>query len=392
MDKIKQGVEALISASISGTARTLPDGLDYEELYTQLKRHGILTIGFDGLVRCQADKNHPVMQRMFKDYIKLMMYSEKQTKAKDRLLEAFEKNGIEHLPLKGCNMKNLYPKPELRHMGDADILIKKEQFPEIEVVMAGLGYEYQRDIKVSHTRNWKSKELYLELHNQLMPDEDSDYLSYFGDGWAKAVHKSGYLYEYKPEDELIFIFTHFAKHFRIGGIGYRQLTDLWVFTNHYKDLDYGYISGELAKIQLDEFFTNTMATVKACFENGEETDVTQLISQFIFNSGNWGSVSSTILSSAVRGKASGDMGKMNAKVYSFFRLLFPSLDSLKMRYTVLSKAPWLLPVVWVMRWIDVLINRRQNISKKLQRSDKVNEKAVSQHQQFFDAVGLSYNL
>ena len=390
MDKIKQGMEALISASISGTARTLPDELDYDELYTQLKRHGLLAIGYDGLVRCGMDKNRPVMQRLFKDYIKLIMHSEKQLRAKNRVLKAFEENGIEHLPLKGCNMKNLYPKSELRQMGDADILIKADKYPQIEEILKQQGFEFVTEVQ--HTRNWKTKELYLELHHQLIPDEDGDYLSYFGDGWSKAIHKSGYFYEYRPEDELIFIFTHFAKHVRIGGIGYRQLIDLWVFTSHYRSLDYEYICTELAKIQLDEFFINTMATVKACFENGEETAVTQLISRFIFNSGNWGTVQSTILSSALRGKASGDMGKLNAKHYAFFRLLFPDFESMKMRYNFLGKAPWLLPFTWVARWIKVILHRRHNISKKIQRSDNVTEETVSQHQQFFDAVGLSYNL
>lgn len=390
MNDIKKAVETLISASITGTKKQLPDNLDYEELYKQLKRHGVLTIGYDGLVRCGADKNHPIMQRLFKDYIKMMMYSEKQLKAKDKLLAAFEENGIEHLPLKGCNLKNLYPKPELRQMGDADILIKAEKYPEIEKILSEQGFETTPGAQ--HTRNWKTNDLYVEMHHQLMPDEDSDYLDYFGDGWSKAIHKNGSLYEYKPEDELIFIFVHYAKHFRIGGIGYRQLMDIWVYTNHYKQLDYSYIKAELAKMQLDEFFDNTLATAKVCFEDEAETDITQLISRFVFSSGNWGSLNSNILSSAVRGKATGTMGGMGAKKYAFFRLLFPPLVSLKVKYTFLDKKPWLLPLVWVIRWFDVLINRRHNISKKMRRSNEVSEEKVLQHQKFFDVIGLSYNI
>ena len=53
---------------------------------------------------------------------------------------AFEKNGIAHMPLKGILMKQLYPRPDMRIMGDADILIRVEQYEKIKPLLEELGF------------------------------------------------------------------------------------------------------------------------------------------------------------------------------------------------------------------------------------------------------------
>ena len=46
---------------------------------------------------------------------------------------------------------------------------------------------------------------------------------------------------------------------------------------------------------------------------------------------------------------------------SIFRTIFLPLRSMKKRYGILSKAPWLLPIMWVVRWIEVLVSRPKHI-------------------------------
>ena len=56
-----------------------------------------------------------------------------------------------------------------------------------------------------------------------------------------------------PEDEFIYLFTHFAKHYRDGGIGCRYVVDLWVFLRNNPTMDPEKIKRELDKLQLREF-------------------------------------------------------------------------------------------------------------------------------------------
>ena len=77
--------------------------------------------------------------------VKMLLRSEHQMRAIDHLFEAFEQNGIVYMPLKGCNIKKLYPKPELRSMGDVDILIHPEDHERIHSVMEEQGFQYIRE-------------------------------------------------------------------------------------------------------------------------------------------------------------------------------------------------------------------------------------------------------
>lgn len=51
------------------------------------------------------------------------------------LLDAFEEEGIDCLPLKGIWMKQFYPDPSLRMMADLDILYRPEQLEKVESVL-----------------------------------------------------------------------------------------------------------------------------------------------------------------------------------------------------------------------------------------------------------------
>ncbi|MDE6797545.1 MAG: hypothetical protein K2J36_05990, partial [Ruminococcus sp.] len=56
-----------------------------------------------------------------------------------------------------------------------------------------------------------------------------------------------------------------------------------------------------------------------------------------------------------------EKGKLGYFIYSAFLPLF----IMKEKYPVLKKAPFLLPVLWVWRWISALITQRDIIILKL---------------------------
>ena len=152
--------------------------------------------------------------------------------------------------------------------------------------MEQLGFESK--IGADHTFNWRNNVMLVELHRRLVPVEDKDYLGYFGNGWSRAKQHSGHRWQYTPEDEFVFIFSHFARHFRFGGVGYRQFTDLWVYLRQYPNMDMAYIKEQMVQLQLDKFFENTLKAISAAFENGKSDDTTNVIADYVFNSGNWG--------------------------------------------------------------------------------------------------------
>ena len=63
-----------------------------------------------------------------------------QAFSQEELLEAFEKEGISVLPLKGILMKRFYPVTSMRMMADLDILYETGRGKEVEAVLTDLGY------------------------------------------------------------------------------------------------------------------------------------------------------------------------------------------------------------------------------------------------------------
>ena len=161
MNVIQEGTICLIKSAITGAAVVLPEQFSLDRSYEMAAKQGFIPLLYEGAIRCGVPKDGALMQKMRLQTYKHMLISEQQMREVARLLETFDQQGIDHMPVKGCNMKALYPKPELRSMGDADILIRREQLPRCGEIMRSLGYKLSQES--DHTDNWQSEKLYVEL-------------------------------------------------------------------------------------------------------------------------------------------------------------------------------------------------------------------------------------
>jgi hypothetical protein len=285
-------------------------------------------------------------------------------------------------------MKRLYPSPELRPMGDADILIRPEQYECIRPVVKKLGYEEQ--VESDHELIWHRKDLHLELHKRLIPSYNKDYYRYFGDGWNQAKVERGTRYTMTCEDEYIYLFTHFAKHYRDGGIGCRHVVDLWVYLRANPALDDGDIRTHLKKLGLLEFYDNILKTIRVWFADGESDGVVDFITEFILSSGSWGAIGSRALSRAVRDSQHTNSSTKGKLAY-ILMILFPGVEMLKDKYTVLKKAPFLLPVIWVIRPFYKILFERKSLKRHEINLATITPENMQTRQQLLNYVGLDYN-
>ena len=385
MNATQQGVICLLKSAITEEAGQLPQDFSLEQAYDLLSKQGLLPLAYQGARNCGISQNEPSMQKMLTHCYQHMVCSERQMRAVQRVMDALEQADIDYLPVKGCNMKHLYPKPELRVMGDADILIRREDFARCAPIMEQLGF--CRKVESDHTDNWSSADLYLELHKSLVPPEDADYHAYYGTGWDKAVQTRSHRYDLSPEDTFIFLFTHFARHYRISGIGCRHVADLFVYRRAYPDLSEDFIRTELKKLKLLTFYENTLRLLSVWFGGEPGDEITELMSAFIFSGGSWGTMEAGLYAQELKKSREKGQGS-GAKRRSWLRALFPPLSAIRNRYPVLKRAPVLLPVMWVIRWLDVLLFSRKKMQKKLQILRKLDDNAILSHQQAMSAVGL----
>ena len=387
MNPTRQGILTLLRSAVTGDALALPRDFDWEEAMVWAKKHQISPLVYEGAVNCGVDRALPQMQTLFQMYCKNLLISEGQLQAIGRLCVAFEEADIDYMPVKGCNMKLRYPKPELRAMGDADILIKLEQYDRIYPIMKELGYE--EELESDHELLWRTKALELELHKRLIPSYNKDYFRYFGDGWQLAKVQTGTRWAMTPEDEYIYLFTHFAKHYRDGGIGLRHVLDLWVYERS-APMDESYIEAELKKLQLLEFRQNIVRLLKAWFCGEAMDEKTAFISDFVFGSGSWGSRENKETASGVRdARDAGSVGK--GKLLRVCKILFPPMLGMKQLYPTLQKAPVLLPVFWVVRWVKTLLFGRDRIQRQKRVLQERSADRIETYQQALHFVGLDFH-
>ena len=243
MNDTHKGIATLLRAGITGEVLSLPYGCSLEDIAKLAKKQGVTPLVLRGAQTCGLDQKSPAIQQMQISYYRHLMIHVNQMQAVQRIFDAFEEAGIPYMPLKGCILKALYPLPELRPMGDADILIRTREHDRIAPIMEGLGFT--RKIENDHVFEWHSVQLHVELHKSLVPPTDEDYFSYYGSGWDLAQKGQGFRHDLSAEDGYIFLFTHFARHYRYGGIGCRHVADLFIYRRAFPELNHKYIAGEL---------------------------------------------------------------------------------------------------------------------------------------------------
>lgn len=384
MTNIQQGIVLLVKSAITGEKYKLPEGFSIEEEETQklIKKHHLMLLVYVGAVNCGISKTLPYMRQLFLYYCKEIVRNEEQMAAVQRVFDVFEEHGIDYLPTKGCVLKSIYPKPEMRKMGDADITIRKEQCAKIDELMPMLGFTPAE--RGEGTVVWNSPALHLELHMHMSSFYNQ---SYYEDAWERVHVVSGHRYAFGVEDQFIHVFNHFAKHYRNGGIGCRQLIDVYVLRLKHPEMDERYIYGEMKKIHLHKFYKNVLALLDVWFEDGTATPVTDQIGEYIFSSGNWGSIKSHAAANQVN-MANESEKKTNFRERAILATVFPNLEFMQERYPFLNKVPYLLPVSWVMRWGRAIRIGQERIPELIQEWKNIEDENVLEYQRRFQMVGL----
>lgn len=384
------GLLLLIKSALTGEVVVVPTDFDIPEAFDTAKVHGITALAYYGACKIGEDTATDTMKRAFASVCKCILADERQRAEISRLFDAFDKRGIKYMPLKGVNLKSLYPNPEMRMMGDADILIAPEQYNDIiRPLMLELGYEEGEES--DHELIWNKSSLHVELHKRLIPSYNKDYYEYFGDGWALAKVKddNSERYSMTDEDEFIYLFTHFAKHYRDSGIGIRHMVDLWVFESHHPNMDKEYTLGELTKLQLDRFYVNIKKTLDTWFGNAKSDEMIDFITDFIFTSGQYGKKQVNIVSSALK-ESKSDMNASEIKRNRLIRSLFPSAEVLTPDYPVLNKAHILLPFIWVIHFFRRVFTKNK-LKNYVRNIKEIDDGKISEYQRQLNYVGLDFN-
>lgn len=374
----------LLRSALSGKAEELGEDFSLLTAMRLTNKHQVYPLLYVGALNCGVSQESMQMQGLFVHVCRVMALSEQQLFETNRLFAAFEEAKLDYMPLKGTLLKAYYPESHLRTMSDVDILIRTEQYSRIKPIMKELGFE--EGVESDHEYHWKSGAVHIELHKRLIPSYNKDLYAYFGEGWEHAipVEGSNFRYTFSKEAQYIYLFAHFAKHFRDGGIGIRHMTDLWVYYQAERP-NVSLIQRELEKMGLAVFHRNVFTTCANWFGTAESSEMTDYITKFVFSSGAYGNEKAQLEAQA--GNSGPKSGK-RAKFRWQLRRLFLPYSQMCQKYPFLKYLPFLLPIMWVVRWFSALLFRGKSLKKELALDEKVSAEGIEEYWDGLHYVGL----
>lgn len=383
MKQFQRDILNLIKSSVTGEETWVSSDFSWNTLYQFARKHQLFSMLYYGALNSKID----IPESLTDIVSKCAVIDHYQQDAVKTIFSAFEENKIDFLPVKGILLKSLYPKTDMRFMSDADILIKTEQYEKIKAVMTDLGFD--QTIESDHEYVFKKgNALYIELHKHLIPSYNKDYYDYYGTGWKLAHKTKTTRFELTTEDHFIYLLTHYAKHYRDAGIGIKYLVDLYLVLSK-QNPDVTYIEQELKKLRLYDFYKNTLNMLSVWFEGSSSTELTDFMTDRIFESGAYGTKQTSVISQAL--KDSKSVSQKNVRKMQFFKLIFLPFKSMKVKYPFLNKLPFLLPVMWIIRIFDTLLFKRSSIKNQKDRLTLITPENISKYQQELNYVGLDFN-
>lgn len=362
METLHAGVITLLRSALNCETLKLPESFDWDKAYNILYNHHLVGLGIQGAARCGVPRTHPAVTRLTAMFCGDLRVSRSQMQKLREVCALFDANGIEYLPVKGSVIKSLYPRPEYRVMGDADILIRQEQYPLIRSLLPSLGIQEKDNSDYEYT--WECPELTLELHRHLVSPHFRNYFEYYRDSWRLArKEENGSRYLLSPEEHFIYFVVHFAKHYLNGTICAKDICDFYVWRQAHPHMDEDYILRQLHTLQLADFYRNVQDLLDNWFKGAPATEATELITRSSFRGGVYEEFNRSVADNVMRRHADDRDSLLKMKIMWFFRALFPSRITLSYAYPSLTKCPVLLPVFWVVRWFDALFRDRDRIKR-----------------------------
>lgn len=156
------------------------------------------------------------------------------------ILSDMEKEGISFCLLKGAAISEIYPVPEYRISGDTDILINSNDEKRVVEFLKKKGCTVEkRDKNEHHSKVHHPVGGLMELHVRLysIPAEKILFSGkvLYNEEYSRITVNGQSIPILGINDGLIYLTAHYIKHFVNKGGGVRQMLDLLVYIEYYKN-------------------------------------------------------------------------------------------------------------------------------------------------------------
>lgn len=217
----------------------------WHEVIQSFKAHAMLGLVADAIMSLPPHKRPPEAECSdIRRYVGTLVQEHyRQDTVIARLFDMFAANGIAAVLLKGQGIGALYPMPNTRSIGDIDIFVGMEQYPDAMRVAsaycgAGSATAVPADDNIHGslevTRPAWLKGVELEIHYRAADTAIQSIKEEYNRWAAEMMHAGPFRTVNIGGTEVrtpggawgvVYVFEHLLKHLRYEGVGYRQFVD-----------------------------------------------------------------------------------------------------------------------------------------------------------------------
>lgn len=383
MNEIQSYIIKNLNYSLRGKKMDIPlnTNIDWNEVIEECRQHQISSLVYSGISKeslKNIDKN--TLDKWKRETFMSGVYQINHIKQISSILNIFNDNNIPVIVLKGLVVRDLYPKSELRTMGDADILVHENDLDNVVNILQDEGYiEHSR---IEYHIEFSRGNSHIEVHWTLANEEIFDGIVEFKDEtWARVIDiKVGESNSLSmcDEDLLLYLCIHMAKHFIDSGFGIRQVCDVLLLVEkrgQYIDWD-----SFVTRTKRSGVYKFTMSIFAICNKLFEMSIPDELKEGFVeFNDKYLDELIDLIWANGVHGKKNKaeiiarqlikeENNKKNNWIGRIKKIYFPTGNSLSNRYSYAKKNRLLISIAWIHRILNVMFRKDYSIQDKIKIS------------------------
>lgn len=221
---------------------SLNDKIDWEEVYQLAEEQSVIGLVLAGI----ETSNVRPPRELLLQWIGEVQMLEQQNKAMNDfialLIEKMRNVDIYTLLIKGQGIAQCYERPLWRSCGDVDLLLSDSNYEKAKIFLKPLASDVDSERLYAKHLGMTIDGYVVELHGRLtcglttgidkQINKVQDAVFYGGEvrSWLNG---STQVFIPSADNDVIFIFTHFLKHFYKEGLGLRQICDwcrlLWTY-------------------------------------------------------------------------------------------------------------------------------------------------------------------
>jgi len=372
MDKVMEVLVKLLSVAIRGqnVYEVNCAGLDWARIYEEAKAHEVHTFIYP-MVKNLIDEQ--LNEKWKKTVIISEAYQVQHIYRIMEVLKNFNISGVPVIVLKGLALMVLYPNPELRTMGDADILVRLEDLERAKALLFEMDY-YIDSFDSKHIHFSHKGHFPIELHSYIINYEKMEKLPYLESLlWENAVQATIFgipVLKLSPQDQILHLCLHMILHIKSAGFGLRQLCDFVLYVEKSREeVDWAAFFDRCKTYGIYEFVNAIFVVCNRLYRmelphsidvvKSEDEHYIDMLIDYIFVGGAYGVRiwEREIVSQLMYMSVNKDEERIGSRIINKLCFIFPSPRKLSNRYSYAKKYPGLVPIAWVHRFFNC-INRK----------------------------------